>query len=124
MPLIHIENCEQCLKSKTEKVYTSDSWDNVRKVTCTVDNRVVHSYLDWHEESTAPSDCPLDMSKNNNEASKPVVTVQAIKKLRELTGDGMLDCKKALIEAGGDIDKALLILKDGSGRFGVFVTRR
>ena len=34
-----------------------------------------------------------------------------VKKLRELTGAGMMDCKKALTEAGGDFDKAVDILR-------------
>ncbi len=34
-----------------------------------------------------------------------------IKKLREQTGAGIMDCKKALSEAGGNIDKALEILE-------------
>jgi len=36
---------------------------------------------------------------------------EEIKKLRELTGLGISDCKKALEEASGDLDKALDILK-------------
>ena len=36
---------------------------------------------------------------------------QEIIKLRSLTGAGMLDCKKALDEAGGDFDKATEILR-------------
>ncbi len=39
------------------------------------------------------------------------VTVEAIKKLRELTGAGILDCRKALEEAGGDMDLAIEILR-------------
>jgi elongation factor Ts len=35
-----------------------------------------------------------------------------VKKLREKTGAGMMDCKKALTEAGGDFDKAEKILKE------------
>jgi elongation factor Ts len=35
------------------------------------------------------------------------VTIEDIKRLRELTGVGMTDAKKALEEAGGDFDKAL-----------------
>ena len=35
------------------------------------------------------------------------VSVDDIKKLRELTGVGLTDAKKALVEAGGDFDKAL-----------------
>ncbi len=39
------------------------------------------------------------------------VTVEQIKKLREVTGAGVLDCRKALEEAGGDFDKAVEILR-------------
>ena len=35
------------------------------------------------------------------------VTVEDIKKLKELTGVGLTDAKKALVEANGDFDKAL-----------------
>jgi len=34
-------------------------------------------------------------------------TAADVKKLRELTGAGMLDCKNALVEAEGDVDKAV-----------------
>ena len=39
------------------------------------------------------------------------VTPQAIKSLREKTGVGMVDCKNALIEAGGDEEKAIELLR-------------
>src|SRR5665213_3765948 len=35
------------------------------------------------------------------------VTIEEIKRLRELTGVGMTDAKKALQDSGGDFDKAL-----------------
>jgi elongation factor Ts len=38
-------------------------------------------------------------------------TAADVKKLRELTGAGMMDCKKALEESGGDFDKAVEILR-------------
>jgi elongation factor Ts len=38
-------------------------------------------------------------------------TAADVKKLRDLTGAGMLDCKKALEEAEGDFDKAVEILR-------------
>ncbi|HOL35410.1 MAG TPA: elongation factor Ts, partial [bacterium] len=38
--------------------------------------------------------------------------VETIKKLRELTGLGVIDCKKALEKSGNDFDKALEILKE------------
>ena len=34
------------------------------------------------------------------------ITAKLVKELRELTGSGMMDCKKALTEVGGDINKA------------------
>src|ERR687889_2102569 len=34
-----------------------------------------------------------------------------VKKLRELTGAGMMDCKKALDETGGDFEKAIELLR-------------
>jgi elongation factor Ts len=40
------------------------------------------------------------------------VTAADVKKLREITGAGMLDCKKALSEADGDFRKAERILKE------------
>ncbi len=39
------------------------------------------------------------------------VTVDEIRKLREMTGAGMMDCKKALTESCGDVDKAVEILR-------------
>ncbi|MFG3020548.1 translation elongation factor Ts [Streptomyces sp. NPDC048254] len=38
-------------------------------------------------------------------------TAADVKKLRELTGAGMMDCKKALDEAEGDVDKAVEALR-------------
>ena len=34
------------------------------------------------------------------------VTMEEVKKLRDLTGVSIMQCKKALEEAGGDIEKA------------------
>jgi elongation factor Ts len=41
-----------------------------------------------------------------------VVTAQMVKELREATGAGMTDCKKALDEAQGDIEAALKVLRE------------
>ncbi len=38
-------------------------------------------------------------------------TAAAVKRLRELTGSGMMDCKKALEETDGDLDKAVEVLR-------------
>ena len=40
------------------------------------------------------------------------ITAQDVKALREMTGAGMMDCKKALTEADGDTDKAIQILRE------------
>jgi elongation factor Ts len=40
------------------------------------------------------------------------VTPELIKKLREMSGAGMMDCKHALEEADGDLDKAFTILRE------------
>ncbi|MBH5316610.1 translation elongation factor Ts [Paenibacillus sp. GSMTC-2017] len=40
------------------------------------------------------------------------VNASAVKELRERTGAGMLDCKKALDETGGDVDKAIAVLRE------------
>ena len=39
------------------------------------------------------------------------ITAQAVKQLRDRTGAGMMDCKKALTEADGDMDQAITILR-------------
>ena len=40
------------------------------------------------------------------------VTIEDIKKLRAMTGAGMKDCKKALAEADGDINKAVELVRE------------
>ena len=40
------------------------------------------------------------------------VTAQMVKELREMTGAGMMDCKKALVETDGDIEKAVEVLRE------------
>jgi elongation factor Ts len=41
----------------------------------------------------------------------PEITAAAVKQLREKTGAGMMECKKALVEAGGDIEKAIDLMR-------------
>ncbi|MBC7223311.1 MAG: translation elongation factor Ts [Anaerolineae bacterium] len=40
------------------------------------------------------------------------ITAAMVKELREKTGAGVLDCKNALAEAGGDIERAVEILRE------------
>ncbi len=45
------------------------------------------------------------------------ITASHVKDLRERTGEGMMECKKALAEANGDIEKAIEVLrKSGMAR--------
>lgn len=39
------------------------------------------------------------------------ISAQDVKKLRDMTGAGMLDCKNALAETGGDLEKAVDLLR-------------
>ena len=39
------------------------------------------------------------------------ISAAQVKELRERTGAGMMDCKKALVETGGDMDKAVELLR-------------
>ena len=43
--------------------------------------------------------------------SEVKITASEVKKLRDITGAGMMDCKKALVEAAGDYDKAIELLR-------------
>ena len=41
-----------------------------------------------------------------------VITAETVKNLRELSGAGVMECKRALEETGGDVDKAAELLKE------------
>ena len=43
--------------------------------------------------------------------STPTITASQVKELRDKTGAGMMDCKSALTETGGDIDAAVELLR-------------
>jgi elongation factor Ts len=40
------------------------------------------------------------------------ITAESVQKLREITSAGVMDCRKALIEANGDIDEAVKIIRE------------
>ena len=40
------------------------------------------------------------------------ITADAVKELRERTGAGMMDCKNALVEANGDVEAAVILLRE------------
>jgi len=39
------------------------------------------------------------------------ITAQQVNELRKMTGAGMMDCKKALVETEGDMEKAIDVLR-------------
>jgi elongation factor Ts len=52
----------------------------------------------------------LFLTKNSNNHNMNI-TAADVNKLRQLTGAGMMDCKKALTEANGDFEEAVVILR-------------
>jgi elongation factor Ts len=44
-------------------------------------------------------------------STTPTITASQVKELRELTGAGMMDCKSALVETGGDTEAAVELLR-------------
>ena len=43
------------------------------------------------------------------------ITAADVKRLRDATGAGMMDCKKALVDASGDFDKAAVLVRERTG---------
>lgn len=44
--------------------------------------------------------------------STPTISASQVKELRDQTGAGMMECKRALIEAGGDLEEARRLLRE------------
>src|SRR3990167_519951 len=51
---------------------------------------------------------------NSSMANLETITTEMVKELRDTTGISIMQCRRALLEAEGDIKKALLILKKTS----------
>lgn len=45
----------------------------------------------------------------------PEFTAADVKRLRDATGAGMMDCKQALVDAGGDLDQAADLVRERTG---------
>ncbi|QDZ17923.1 translation elongation factor Ts [Chloropicon primus] len=60
------------------------------------------------EKEAAPEAVAAEEEKGGEEEEKPKAAISAkvVKELRDMSGAGMMDCKKALTECGGDIDAA------------------
>ena len=65
------------------------------------------------DAATAPAPRRSDRDRANDRGERRMANFTAadVKKLRDLTGAGMMDCKKALEESDGDLDKAVELLR-------------
>ena len=45
-------------------------------------------------------------------AETSAISLADVKKLRDMTGGGMMDCRKALEDSGGDLDRAVALLRE------------
>ena len=60
--------------------------------------------------------CPLYFNKNLIERNMmSQVTASLVKELRDRTGLGMMECKRALVQSGADVEKAIEELRKSSG---------
>ncbi len=58
---------------------------------------------------------PNKTDKQDNKKAGSTVSTEAVKELRDMTGVAVMQCKTALEEAGGDLEKAAVILRKVSG---------
>uniref|UniRef100_A0A7S4RJZ2 Elongation factor Ts, mitochondrial n=1 Tax=Alexandrium monilatum TaxID=311494 RepID=A0A7S4RJZ2_9DINO len=63
------------------------------------------------EEEKPKEEKPKEEPKDEPKAEGPKISAAQVKELRQRSGAGILDSKKALKESGGDIDKAMEWLK-------------
>lgn len=68
-----------------------------------------------NKEQHIQKQLPTDLKSQKTMTAKIQITVENIKELRDQTGISIMQCKKALEEAGGDQAKALVILRNKSG---------
>jgi len=59
----------------------------------------------------AGADAPANKDRRTR-SDMADISAELVKELRERTGAGFMDCKKALIESGGDLDRAVVLLRD------------
>ena len=57
----------------------------------------------------------VPITKQSNTSTTHMITTEQVKALRDQTGISVMQCKKALEEAKGDMEKALVILRKKSG---------
>jgi elongation factor Ts len=55
---------------------------------------------------------PSDTDNRRHEKTMATITAETVKLLRDQTGAGVMECKRALEEADGDIEKAAAVLRE------------
>ncbi|MEK7609988.1 MAG: elongation factor Ts [Patescibacteria group bacterium] len=82
---------------------------------------MISPFLFWSRKkrqetnTIVPKQAKLPIQSINNSKNIMVITTEQVKKLRDQTGISVMQCKKALEEASGDMEKALVILRKKSG---------
>merc|ERR1712176_1314332 len=74
-----------------------------------IEKKTVDFATEVEEQTKAKSESPAPEEKVEEKVEeKPAVAISAklVKELRDSSGAGMMDCKKALAECGGDLEKA------------------
>merc|ERR1712176_1721591 len=73
-----------------------------------IEKKTVDFAAEVEEQTKAKSESPAPEKKEEKVEEKPAVAISAklVKELRDSSGAGMMDCKKALAECGGDVAKA------------------
>jgi elongation factor Ts len=76
-----------------------------------------HDLKKKKEKLTKHFAIPQEIRSENNQPTSmsSAITTEQVKALRDQTGISVMQCKKALEEAGGDTEKALVILRKKSG---------
>ena len=66
----------------------------------------------WNQKRRWKQKRGWNQKRKKRKRNKMAVTTEQIKELREATGAGILDCRKALESAGGDFNKAVDFLRE------------
>src|SRR3546814_5436961 len=64
-----------------------------------------------HCDGMKPAAEAAPQPPNHEVLPRAEITASLVKELRERTGAGMMECKKALTETGGDVDAAAELLR-------------
>lgn len=55
--IVKVKYCDKCPHSEISKVYTADSFEDVRKIYCKDQQKIVYDDLEWNEKSPVSKSC-------------------------------------------------------------------